>query len=323
MAKRSHSGKSPLQSKGLENTRRPVKPTLQDTLKGLSDRAHDRANRRIAPPGQRKSIQAAIQATRPAAFDDDPADDTGILTRITRWLIGLLLMPIAWITTLAFFTRLSHATVHQDFWKTSEFWYFMIGCILLSTWLLSGFFRNFFLYLYVLGHELTHAMCVVLSGGRVTDFHVSTSGGYITTNKTNLVITLSPYFVPFYSLWVVLLQLILRFFDFVSELWDPVFYLLIGVTWMFHMIWTLWMLPKDQPDLQENGQFLSLIVIYLGNLFVLTALICAADASPVHFALEFAREWARIASVVIDQIFTAASHWLDVINDHNSGMPST
>ena len=66
-------------------------------------------------------------------------------------------------------------------------------------WFWSGLLQSFFLYLYVLGHELTHVLFVVIFRGQVTDFHVSTQGGYITTNKTNLVIALSPYFVPFWA----------------------------------------------------------------------------------------------------------------------------
>lgn len=314
MASRSQKGSSATNPKVAGNTRKRMRPTLQETLKGASDRAHIRANRRIAPPGQRKSIQAAIRATQPLPqFDTE--GDVGLLTRMLRWSIGLLLLPISWITTWAFFSRLSHATVHQDFWKTSEFWYFVIGCILLSTWLLSGLFRNLFLYLYVLGHELTHAIFVLLCRGKVTDIHVSTSGGYITTNKTNLVIALSPYFVPFYSIWVVLAHLGLRHFGFISEIWDPLFHALIGATWMFHMIWTLWMLPKDQPDLQENGRFLSLIVIYLGNILILSALMCAADPNPLHSALELAREWASGAASFAHHAWSASNLWIDLLNE--------
>jgi len=317
MASRRQKGSSTTRSKAGGNIRKRSRPTLQETLKGASDRAHDRANRRIAPPGQRKSIQAAIRATEPVPHFDE-TDHVHFLTRLLRWAVGLALMPFAWVTGWTFLSRLGHAAVYQDFWKTSEFWYFMIGCILLSTWLLSGFFRNFFLYLYVLGHEFTHAIFVLLHLGKVTHFHVSTSGGYITTNKTNLLIALSPYFVPVYSILVVLAHLGLRHFGFISDVWDPLFYALIGATWMFHMIWTLWMLPKDQPDLKENGRFLSLIVITLGNILVLSALMCFADANPLRSALEFAQDWTRIAATFGDHFWRAANLWFEVIRAQTS-----
>jgi len=315
MAQKKPTGNSHTKSRVGDNRLRTRK-TLQESLRGASERAHDRANRRIAPPGQRRSIQAAIRAAAPVARFD-PVEETAPLKRVVRWTIGLLLLPFAWVTIWTFFSRLNHATIHQDFWKTSEFWYFMIGCILLSTWLLSGLLRNFFLYLYVLGHELTHVVFVFLHLGKVTDIHVSTAGGYITTTKTNLLIALSPYFVPFYSICVVITHIGLRYFDVISNVWDPVFYALIGATWMFHMIWTIWMLPKDQPDLQDNGRFLSLVVILLANLLVLSALMCAADENPLHSALDFARQWVATAASLGDTIWRTTNQWIEsAISSH-------
>jgi hypothetical protein len=89
----------------------------------------------------------------------------------------------------------------------------------------------------------------------------------------------------------------------VSPEWDRWFYAAMGVTWTFHMVWTLWMIPRDQPDLRENGTFLSLVIIYLANLVVLVMLLCAADASPWDSAISFAREWVRHAATWGDWIF--------------------
>ncbi len=54
------------------------------------------------------------------------------------------------------------------------------------------------------------------------------------------------------------------------------------------------MIPRDQPDLRENGTFLSLVIIYLANQLVLAALLCAA-ARPLGFA-EFGQEWVANAA---------------------------
>ncbi len=291
--------------------RKRSRATLHESLKQASRRAHQRANRRIPPQGSRKSIQAAIRSAGASVTRYEGLDqDSGWPKRLCRFVAGAVLLPFAWVTMWTFFSRLNHATVHQDFWKSSEFWYFTIGCILLTSWLLSGLFRNFFLYLYVLGHELTHALFVLLHRGKISKIHVSTAGGYITTNKTNLLIALSPYFVPFYTIWVVLAHLGLRHFGVISQVWDPVFYGFIGATWMFHMIWTIWMLPKDQPDLSENGTFLSLVVILLGNLVVLSALMCAADPNPARSALAFSREWASNAVIFGDAAWRSLNIWI-------------
>jgi hypothetical protein len=81
-----------------------------------------------------------------------------------------------------------------------------------------------------------------------------------------------------------------------SPWWDLVMYGLMGLTWTFHMVWTLWMIPRDQPDLKENGTFLSLVVIYLANLLVLAGLLCVAGDSPLRDTREFAHEWMRHAA---------------------------
>jgi hypothetical protein len=172
-------------------------------------------------------------------------------------------------------------------------------------------FKSFFLYLYVFGHELTHAAFVVLFRGRVTDFHVSTEGGYITTNKTNLVIALSPYFVPFWSVIGALAYAVLRLSADLKPGWDQAFYAVMGVTWTFHMVWTLWMIPRDQPDLKENGTFLSLVVIYLANLLVLVLLLCLAAESPLRDARDFAMEWLRHAATGGDAVW----RWLHGLAD--------
>ena len=199
--------------------------------------------------------------------------------------------------------RCNHATFDQGFWQTAEFWYFATGSLLMGGWFWSGYFESFFLYLYVLGHELTHVLFVVIFRGKVTDFHVSTAGGFITTNKTNLIIALSPYFVPFWAVVIATLYGTLKLCVNLWPFWDLVFYGLMGVTWTFHMVWTLWMIPRDQPDLKENGTFLSLVVIFLANLLVLVGLLCVAAQSPLQDLREFGSEWLRVAVTWADAVW--------------------
>ncbi|MCU0780921.1 MAG: hypothetical protein MUF04_07445, partial [Akkermansiaceae bacterium] len=163
---------------------------------------------------------------------------------------------------------------------------------------------TFFLASYVLGHELTHLCFVYLCMGKVTEFHFSSDGGYVVTTKTNLLIALSPYFVPFYSMVVVavylLAKLVWAVFPELGALSPQVprlFYLLLGLTWTFHMVWTLWMLPRDQPDLREHGTVFSLVVIFLGNLVMLSVLLCVTRGSDLagNFA-SFGRDWLETAA---------------------------
>jgi hypothetical protein len=281
----------------MSNQRR-VAISFAEVLSLANRRAHEQANRRS---GRRemKSVRAAIAAT---AVEEEPGS-VEWTRRLARWLAGLVLLPLCWVTTWTFLSRFSHAAVELGFWQTAEFWYFALGALSMVGWFWSGLLQSFFLYLYVLGHELTHAAFVVLFRGRVTNIHVSTSGGFITTNKSNLVIALSPYFVPFWSVILAVVYAGGRLFWDLAQGWDLAFYAVMGGTWTFHMVWTLWMIPRDQPDLRENGTFLSLVVIYLANLLVLVFLLCMAAESPLRDTREFALEWLRHAATWGDALW--------------------
>lgn len=307
----------------LAENRRRARPSFREVLRAANERAHDKANRRIGRRVQKsiqaenprpadqsnrrldkraqRSIQAAIASSGPAPaeardVEQDP-DSLSFINRFMRWICGLLLIPFGWVTTWTFFGQFSHAAIDRGFWQTSAFWYFATGSLVMAGWFLSGLLQSVFLYLYVLGHELTHALFVYLFRGKVTDFHVSLEGGYITTNKTNLVIALSPYFVPFWSVVAVAVFMLFRHTTGLPPHADKVLFAVTGVTWTFHFVWTLWMIPRDQPDLKENGTFFSLVVIYLANLLVMALLLCLAADSPWQSAREFGHEWMRHAAV--------------------------
>ncbi len=281
----------------VQGNQKRKRESFSDVVRSANRRAHEQANRR-----GRNRDRKMVWSMMDAADYDDEIGATEWLRRLLRWSYALLLLPLCWVTTWTFLTRFSQATVDQSFWRTTEFWYFATGGLVMGGWFWSGLLKRFFLYIYVLGHELTHAVFVVLYRGKVTDFHVSAEGGYITTNKTNLMIALSPYFVPFWAVVAAALYAAIRYFGGFSEEWDRLLYGLMGLTWTFHMVWTLWMIPRDQPDLRENGTFLSLVIIYLANLLVLVALLCLAGHTPLQDIRAFGMDWVKFAATWGDGI---------------------
>ena len=292
MVKKSRSKSSA--SRPLKNQRRD-RISFAQVLSSANRRAHEQANRRGGNRAE-KFVWAAVAASEM----DEGAGSTDWGKRVMRWSLASLLLPVCWVTMWTFLSRFSEATADPASWSTPEFWYFAAGALMMIGWFWSGLFQSVFLYFYVLGHELTHAVFVLLYRGKVTEFHVSAHGGYITTNKTNLVIALSPYFVPFWAVVAAAFYGSLRHFAGLSDEWDRALYALLGLTWTFHMVWTLWMIPRDQPDLKENGTYLSLVVIYLANLLVLAGLLCVARGSPLENSWEFATEWVRNAATAGD-----------------------
>ncbi len=113
-------------------------------------------------------------------------------------------------------------------------------------------------------------------GGRVSRFRVGRDGGHVVTNKANFWIALAPYFFPLYSILAIAAYGALSLFVNMQP-YGRWLYAVIGATWAFHFTFTCWMIPKNQTDLSDQGTFFSLVVIYLMNLLLLTAMLILAS----------------------------------------------
>ena len=124
------------------------------------------------------------------------------------------------------------------------------------------------MWVYVFGHELTHAVWTWLLGGRVKKFKASSQGGHVVVTKSNFLIALAPYFFPLYAVLVVVV--------FVAGhwLWNwrnylVWFHLLLGAAYGFHVTLTWHVLKSEQSDISDQGYLFSAVVIFLGNVAVL------------------------------------------------------
>jgi hypothetical protein len=219
-----------------------------------------------------------------------------------RWLntvIGVFLLPVAYLVTQTFFGAFSRTTLEHAAWATDEFWFFGLGCALWTLW----FFGSIWsmgeprpLRAYVFGHELTHAIWVWMWGGKVSAFEVTRDGGYILTDTHNFWIALAPYFYPLYSLVIIVAYGAASLFYDVARVPDTLLFmtplqwlfLLLGASWAFHLSFTMWMIPKGQTDLSYHGNFFSLVVIYLMNVLILAVFLIVA-APEISFS-SFGRE---------------------------------
>ena len=138
--------------------------------------------------------------------------------------------------------------------------------------------------LYVLGHELTHAVWGLLFGARVSHLRVGLRGGSVTLTKSNVWITLAPYFFPFYTILVVLLAVAVR--ASLSRLPCPAAWqFAVGVTWCFHCIFTIRSLQQEQTDVQEYGRVFSYVLIWIFNVLGAAVwIVCTAEIPWTTFA---------------------------------------
>jgi hypothetical protein len=124
------------------------------------------------------------------------------------------------------------------------------------------------MWVYVLGHEFTHALWTWLFGGQVKKMKVRSSGGHVLISKTNFVIALAPYFFPLYAVIVILA------FAIGHWIWNwhgylVYFHLAVGAAYAFHVTLTGHVLRTQQSDITSQGWLFSAVVIFLGNVCVL------------------------------------------------------
>ena len=140
-------------------------------------------------------------------------------------------------------------------------------------------------------------------------------GGYIVTDTHNFWIALAPYFYPLYSFVVILGFGIASLFCDFTRVEDTLLFmtplqwlfLLLGVTWAFHLSFTIWMIPKGQTDLTYHGTFFSLVIIYLVNLLLLTGFLVVIAreltfAGYLHDLFENSRHYAVTIAKWVEEI---------------------
>lgn len=261
------------------------------------------AGRKVRPRSPRKKAPGAfrLNSSIPAYEEDFEEYEDEAWSIPSRWVkavAAVFLLPATWLVAQTVFAIFGHATMHNHFWATEEFWFFGLGTVL---WLITFFGLPRPVMVYVFGHELTHAIWVWLMGGRVSRFHVSSEGGQIVTDKSNFLIALAPYFFPIYSIGVIACWGLTGLFVEI-EAYRRLFFALIGITWGFHFTFTCWMIPKGQSDLTEHGTFFSLVVIFLMNCLVLSALLVAAspDVTWVAFGRELLANAMDFSALVVE-----------------------
>jgi hypothetical protein len=123
-------------------------------------------------------------------------------------------------------------------------------------------------WVYVLGHELTHAVWTLAFGGKVKKIKAGSKGGHVVITKNNCLITLAPYFFPFYAILVVAIFVVgdVIWGWHTYRVW---FHILLGAAYAFHVTLTCHILKTEQSDITSQGLFFSMVLIFLGNAIVL------------------------------------------------------
>lgn len=181
---------------------------------------------------------------------------------VLRMLLGCVLLPLCYVVSRVLVDIITD--LHPDSLAAVPVtaWAMIAGFLL---WQLTYFLMPRPIRTYVLAHELTHALWGLLMGARVSRLKVRRDSGSVTLSKTNVLITLAPYFFPFYTFLVIAVYAALHPFMAV-ERYSALWLGLVGYTWAFHFNFTLDTLMQRQTDIETYGRIFSYTVIYLVNI---------------------------------------------------------
>ncbi len=271
----------------------------------------------------RKFRGAAVRSGRDRSLSGQFDGGTGVASgwgelrrgRIpVRWIGWLMLGPVCFlgsVLSLAFYRTFSRVLVPEIQERGQNLLWVSFGVI---SWLmilclgkiLLG--RVVGLRVYVLAHELTHLVWTFLSGGRGRLERVGSDGGAMVTDRTNLMIVLSPYFYPLLTVLVVAIAPVVGWagdFYVIGASWqarfDGLLYGLVGFTLSHHYTFTLYVLPAGQGDFKYYGCVFSLAVIWVMNVVVLTVfLLMLPRAAPFEtYWNELSESFGLIADLLV------------------------
>ena len=204
------------------------------------------------------------------------------MLRFARFVAAVFAFPFNWALCLTFVDAIYLSSGDSRVFFSAESIALLSGLIVfLAVWkLLPDLTR-----IYVLGHELTHALWGLAFGAKVSNLKVRSTGGSVTLTKSNVWITLAPYFFPFWTMIVVLLALAVRGIIYLANPETPfpvpwLWMFAVGFTWCFHACFTIRSLMQTQSDVQEYGRVFSWTLILACNTAgILLWIVCTTDVS--------------------------------------------
>ena len=225
------------------------------------------------------------------------------MANFLRMLLGVALLPMCWGVVRAFYDSVL-AAAGDSGGVTAESIALVGGMV---AFVLCWMAVPHPVKTYVLGHELTHALWGLVFGAVPSKLRVSAAGGSVNLTKSNMLITLAPYFFPFYTFLVIVVALITA--AFVRPLpWLPLWMFTVGFTWAFHALFTLETLAQRQPDVKLYGRIFSWVFIFLANVVLVLVFLAAVTS------LTFAQLGGFLVNSVLDAYVGVGSAAVDAFN---------
>lgn len=185
-----------------------------------------------------------------------------MILKVLKFMIGLALLPVCAVISRILWGILQAAA------RTEAAVFLPLPALALLTgfglWLAMFMLFPRPVRSYILAHELTHALWGLLMGASIAKISVKADHGSVMLSKTNFLITLAPYFFPLYTVLLIGIYYLLMLF-YPVERFHLLWLGLVGMTWGFHLTFTVSALLQRQSDIRDQGRLFSYAVIYLAN----------------------------------------------------------
>ncbi|MCH2206738.1 MAG: hypothetical protein MK132_12815 [Lentisphaerales bacterium] len=169
-----------------------------------------------------------------------------------------------------------HAVLKLNYGAHQEITYSLLGGLVAGIIIFS--FVCHFKRFYIFGHELAHWIFAKLFMKETKNFKVGKDGGAVQVKDPNVWVVLAPYFYPTFTIMWLPFWFLFSHFQKEIQYSFQIFFVMLGMSWAYHLVLTLYALKFEQSDIEKYGRPLSFSIIFLFNmLFIYFFLICVTD----------------------------------------------
>jgi len=206
--------------------------------------------------------------------------------KLLKFLIGVALLPPCIAISQALWELVEAIHPESDWLLPPPGIAMLAG---LGLWLVLYYTLPHPVRSYILAHELTHALWGALMGAEISSIEVAEDRGAVVLSKSNFIITLAPYFFPLYTVLTIAAYYGLAlFFD--VEAYELFWQGAVGLTWGFHLTFTISALMQHQTDIHQHGRLFSYTVIYLCNVIGICLWVVMVSPATLEMLIDLSRE---------------------------------
>ena len=204
------------------------------------------------------------------------------MSRLFKFLISPLWLPLLWVVGSGFWGYISHAP------PAGRREIYFLGGLLLYFFLLLLSRERGRSFAHTFEHELTHLVVGLVFFKSPSKFKVGRQDGETYLSGSNFVISLAPYFLPLWALIPLLLLPLLNPAGTLGAL------ALLGFLYGLHIYSTIHEFGFYQPDVKEHGRIFSMLCVATLNL-VMLGIITGAVATGYPGIADYFRHCANNA----------------------------